>query len=26
MDEEGKAAVVPFLAKERFNVNGQKLP
>ncbi len=26
MDEEGKTAVVPFLAKERFNVNGQKLP
>ena len=26
MDEEGKEAVVPFLAKERFNVNGQKLP
>jgi thiol-disulfide isomerase/thioredoxin len=26
MDEEGKAAVAPFLAKERFNVNGQKLP
>src|SRR5207245_620155 len=26
MDEEGKAAVTPFLAKERFNVNGQKLP
>ena len=26
MDEEGKAAVDPFLAKERFNVNGQKLP
>ncbi len=26
MDEEGKSAVVPFLAKERFNVNGQKLP
>jgi cytochrome c biogenesis protein CcmG/thiol:disulfide interchange protein DsbE len=26
MDDEGKAAVVPFLAKERFNVNGQKLP
>jgi cytochrome c biogenesis protein CcmG/thiol:disulfide interchange protein DsbE len=26
MDEEGKSAVVPFLAKERFNINGQKLP
>lgn len=26
MDEEGKAAVAPFLAKERFNVNGKKLP
>ena len=26
MDEDGKAAVAPFLAKERFNVNGQKLP
>jgi thiol-disulfide isomerase/thioredoxin len=26
MDEEGKSAVTPFLAKERFNVNGQKLP
>jgi len=26
MDEEGKSAVVPFLAKERFNVNGEKLP
>ena len=26
MDEECKAAVDPFLAKERFNVNGQKLP
>jgi thiol-disulfide isomerase/thioredoxin len=26
MDEEGKAAVAPFLAKERFNVNGRKLP
>ncbi len=26
MDEEGKSAVVPFLAKERFNVNGQKFP
>ena len=26
MDEEGKSAVVPFIAKERFNVNGQKLP
>src|SRR5216684_2117400 len=26
MDEDGKSAVVPFLGKERFNVNGQKLP
>ena len=26
MDEDGKSAVVPFLAKERFNVNGQQLP
>src|SRR6202040_4352745 len=26
MDEEGKSAVAPFLAKERFNVNGQKFP
>jgi thiol-disulfide isomerase/thioredoxin len=26
MDDEGKSAVAPFLAKERFNVNGQKLP
>jgi cytochrome c biogenesis protein CcmG/thiol:disulfide interchange protein DsbE len=26
VDDEGKAAVVPFVAKERFNVNGQKLP
>jgi cytochrome c-type biogenesis protein len=26
MDEEGKSAVVPFLAKERFDVNGKKLP
>ena len=26
MDEEGKTAVAPFLAKERFSVNGQKLP
>lgn len=26
MDEEGKSAVVPFLTKERFNVNGQKFP
>lgn len=26
MDEEGKSAVAPFLAKERFDVNGQKLP
>jgi thiol-disulfide isomerase/thioredoxin len=26
MDEEGKAAVGPFLDKERFDVDGQKLP
>ncbi len=26
MDDEGKSAVAPFLAKERFNVNGRKLP
>jgi cytochrome c biogenesis protein CcdA/thiol-disulfide isomerase/thioredoxin len=26
MDEEGKPAVAPFVAKERFDVNGQKLP
>ena len=26
MDEDGKSAVAPFLAKERFNVSGQKLP
>src|SRR5260370_8715868 len=26
MDEEGKSAVDPFLAKERFNVNDQKFP
>ncbi len=26
MDDEGKSAVAPFLAKERFDVNGQKLP
>jgi len=26
MDEDGKGAVVPFLTKERFTVNGQKLP
>src|SRR6267143_27317 len=26
MDEDGKSAVAPFLAKELFNVNGQKLP
>src|SRR5712692_187560 len=24
MDEDGKGAVVPFLAKERFDVNGEK--
>jgi thiol-disulfide isomerase/thioredoxin len=26
VDEEGKKAVSPYVAKERFNVNGQKLP
>ena len=26
VDDEGKAAVAPFVAKERFNVNGQKFP
>src|SRR5258708_33416641 len=26
MDEDGKSAVTPFLAKERFDVNGQKRP
>ena len=26
MDDEGKSAVAPFIAKERFDVNGQKLP
>jgi thiol-disulfide isomerase/thioredoxin len=26
LDEEGKSAVAPFVAKERFEVNGQKLP
>jgi cytochrome c-type biogenesis protein len=26
MDDEGKSVVAPFLAKERFDVNGQKLP
>lgn len=26
MDEEGKTAVAPFLEKERFDVEGQKLP
>ncbi len=26
MDDEGKSAVAPFLEKERFDVNGQKLP
>ena len=26
MDEEGKSVVAPFLDKERFDVNGQKLP
>ena len=26
VDDEGKKAVAPFVAKERFNVNGQQLP
>jgi thiol-disulfide isomerase/thioredoxin len=26
MDEEGKSVVAPFVAKERYLVNGQKLP
>jgi cytochrome c biogenesis protein CcmG/thiol:disulfide interchange protein DsbE len=26
MDEDGKSAVAPFLAKERFDVDGQKVP
>ena len=26
MDEEGKPVVAPFVAKERYDVNGQKLP
>ena len=26
MDEEGKSEVAPYVAKERFNVNGQSLP
>ena len=26
MDDEGKSVVTPFIAKERFDVNGQKLP
>src|ERR1700690_412751 len=26
MDDEGKSVVAPFLAKERFDVNGQQLP
>ena len=26
MDEEGKSVVAPWVAKERFDVNGQKLP
>jgi thiol-disulfide isomerase/thioredoxin len=26
MDEEGKSVVAPFLEKERFDVDGQKLP
>ncbi len=26
MDEEGKSAVAPFVAKEHFDVGGQKLP
>jgi thiol-disulfide isomerase/thioredoxin len=26
LDEEGKSVVAPYVAKERFEVNGQKLP
>lgn len=26
LDEEGKSVVAPFVTKERFDVNGQKLP
>jgi len=26
MDEEGKSVVAPFVAKERYEVNGQRLP
>jgi len=26
MDDEGKSAVAPFVEKERFDVNGQRLP
>jgi len=26
LDEEGKSVVAPFVSKERFDVNGQKLP
>jgi thiol-disulfide isomerase/thioredoxin len=26
MDEEGQSVVAPFVAKQRFDVNGQKLP
>ena len=26
MDEEGKSVVAPFVAKERYDVNGQQLP
>ena len=26
MDDEGKSVVAPFVAKERFDVNGQQLP
>src|SRR5580704_15971607 len=26
LDEEGKSVVAPYVAKERFDVNGQKLP
>jgi cytochrome c biogenesis protein CcmG/thiol:disulfide interchange protein DsbE len=26
VDDEGKSAVAPFVAKERFDVNGRKLP
>jgi glutathione peroxidase-family protein len=26
MDDEGKSVVAPFVAKEKFDVNGQQLP